>query len=214
MKNPLWILSGVFGLIAVVALMMWAYGINLHPTQVMVIGAFFIIALVIAILVKVLNIRDISGWFSGSSVGTKDMEKAEQVVRDFWKRQRGEELDYREAHGSERSFGKDTVYGFLMHRVPIMGKGKSGLPVAFVVRSNPLRIVRWSDHPSPEEQDNPFLIWSAGYTGAPVPGLTPEMDPAFQGLRYGGSRPSQTIHIGSRSGDMEDFLDGRRKDER
>jgi hypothetical protein len=209
-SRTLLIISGIFGLITVIAFFAWAFGLQLHPVQITIVAVIFVVVLVIVLISRVFNTDNITGIF-GSEKGeySRDMEKAMKVARGFWRKMKhGEELSTHEAHGTERTFKKDRVFGLLLHR-DIRWSDKAGTPVVMVVRSNPMRVVYWTDHPDPEEQDNPFIKWSAGYTGTPVEGLTPGEDASF--YRGGISKPSSPlVTIG---GDVDKFLHGRKEEE-
>lgn len=205
-STNIWLAVGVFSLVIGVGGLLYAYGVVLHPVQVTVVAGVVILAILAVILFKVFGFKGIGKLFSSGAVASdRDMDRAEEVARGFWRRKRNEEFDYNESHGIERVFGSETVYGFCFHRV-VRGTEKAGFPVVIVVRRDPFRVVRWEDHPTIEEQRNPFRIWSAGYIGTPVKGLTPSMDAAYFKGQFAEKPPSTSINIGS-----DDFF--RRKNE-
>ena len=213
MKNPLWLIAGIFVAISVLSFFMWIFGISPNPMQIVVVSILFLCVVVGAVIMYVLKASRKSGTPFGSS---SQIKKAEQIAREFWRDFKGEELDDREAHAIRRPFGDGGVaWGLKLHRG--QNSRKPGAPVVFIVGmdkgSSSMEIMRWNDHPSWEEQENPFMIFSAGYTGSPFPGMTPDSDASFHRGGFGG-RPGQSINIWPKDQGVDDFLSGRRKDER
>lgn len=209
MSNTLWIAAGILGVISVAIFFILAFDIRVQPVQMTIAAGIFLVIILAVLTTRFANTESITGIFRSEGRDySRDMEKAMRTARKFWRVMRhGEELSVDEAHGVERTFKKDRVFGLLFYR-DVHRSGKGGTPVTMVIRSNPMRVVHWDDHPRPELQDNPFLDWSAGYTGVPVEGLTPGEDASF----YRGGAPTKSGPLVTIGGDVDRFLRGE-KDE-
>jgi hypothetical protein len=216
--NPLWLLTAIFIAFAGAAGFMWTMGVKVSMFQIILLTTLFALTIIFALIWKAASMKRKSMNAPSLAIfGDKLDDKAklaEQHCRNFWKSFRGEEVTHLEGKCTVRAFGKDrTAWGFTMHRVPEQGSIKPGAPITFVIANNPWEIRDWDDNPVIQKMNNPFLDFSAGYSGAPFSGMNPDMDASFSRYKYGGGRVGTSINIAPRPGtSAQEFLEGRRRE--
>jgi hypothetical protein len=216
MASSLWIVSGIFGVVAAVAAFMWLYGVEFHPMQITIVAAIIVIGLVGTVVYKVLKLGDSQGRRPLSSKAGEEMNKASEFARRYWKETYGEDLSDKEFKRYRRAYKDGSkAWGIVANRA--MNSKKPGAPVVVVVgrgaKEAGMEIIGENDHPGPDEIEDPFFVASAGFTGAPFPGMSPQDDASFQRFRHGPDK-GPMVSIGMGNERWENFVSGKKREER
>jgi hypothetical protein len=171
MVSPFWLIVSFSTLVAIACFGVIALNIKISPLQMWFIVGMVFVSLVGGVVLKfVLTMKP-------KIIFNKDLDKAEELAKGYWRARRHEEIETVDGLGGERLFGKEKFFGFLFHRYPV--GPNAGLPLVLIVGQNPWRVSWKSEYPGTEEQENPFHKFATVFKGAPSSTINPETEPAF-----------------------------------
>jgi len=202
MIDALWMIIIISGIVAIVIFSIIAFEIPITKIQIIGLSILFFGVLLSLIVYKALPFL-----LKSDKSYNRDLEKAEEIAKDYWHRKEGEYLTLVDGVGGERWYGKSRYFGFLFHRSAI--GNSAGRPLVIVVGEKPWRISWVSENPTSEEVSNPFFRFQTVYKGAPTKDIRAENEPEFFIKKY--SRPPAPIeqHFDLGKEETEKFYKGK-----
>lgn len=119
-------------------------------------------------------------WLIRKGLRKDDLQRGWEYACSWWYQHRKEDLSTLNATMKDNYFGKEKFAAYKVFRGGEMSATKSFLPLLLIVKVQPnLEMFAYTDTPTTEQLENPFLLISQIHVGSPSPTLTSELEPAF-----------------------------------